>query len=98
MFVVILNYIKPVEEIDRWLEEHRAFLAENYAAGRFIASGRLEPRTGGVILARGGSKAELETILEADPFKREGLAAYTVLEFLPAMHDPRFAPFVEGGA
>jgi uncharacterized protein YciI len=95
MFVVIIKYISSVTEIDGYLEEHRAFLYTNYAAKRFIASGPQEPRTGGVILAHGMNRAELETILEKDPFKREGLAEYTVLEFRPSMHDPRFEPFVD---
>ena len=46
-----------------------------------------------MILAHGVERAELERILERDPFKREGLAEYSVIEFVPAMFDPRFAPF-----
>ena len=94
MFVIVLEYAKPLSEVDRWLEEHRAFLKENYATGRFIASGPCVPRTGGVILARGCDRGELDAILDADPFKREGVARYTVLEFDPVLTDPAFAPLV----
>jgi uncharacterized protein YciI len=93
MFVIIVEYVKPLEQVDCWLEEHRAFLRENYANGRFIASGPRVPRKGGVILARGGDRAELERILDDDPFKREGVAGYTVLEFDPIMTAPGFASF-----
>jgi hypothetical protein len=36
-----------------------------------------------VILASGVEKAELEAILELDPFKREAIAEYEVVEFVP---------------
>lgn len=70
MFVVSLNYLKSLPEVDQHLEAHVAWLKAQYAAGRFIASGRKVPRTGGVILARGTCRAELESWLAADPFAR----------------------------
>ncbi|WP_243357680.1 YciI family protein [Fundidesulfovibrio terrae] len=94
MFVITLTYEKPLEEVDRWLEEHRVFLRDNYAKGRFIASGPCTPRTGGVILAHGCCRDELDAVLETDPFKREGVAAYTVLEFDPVMTCPELAPLL----
>ena len=54
MFVVLLNYEKPLEEIDDLMSDHMAYLRRCYASGVFLASGRREPRTGGVILATAG--------------------------------------------
>lgn len=88
MFVVLLKYIKPLSEVDRYVAEHREFLARHYAAGHFLLSGRQAPRVGGVILARAGSRAEIEAILREDPFQREQLAAYEVIEFLPTTTAP----------
>jgi uncharacterized protein YciI len=95
MFVIVLEYQKPLEEVDRWLEEHKLFLKEQYASKLFMVSGRLVPRTGGVILAHGCTRAELDRILDRDPFKREGVARYSVLEFEPAMFDPALAPLLK---
>ena len=53
MFIAILTYKKPLEEVDRFLQAHRDFLAEHYAAGDFIASGPQTPRVGGVIMISG---------------------------------------------
>ena len=39
MFIAILTYKKPLEEVDCFLKAHRDYLAEHYAAGDFIASG-----------------------------------------------------------
>jgi uncharacterized protein YciI len=94
MFVIIVDYVKPLSEVDSWLEAHREFLREQYAAGLFLASGPREPRDGGLILAHGCDRAALEILLEADPFKREGVARYTVLEFAPVMCAPSFLPLL----
>lgn len=83
MFVVTVTYVQPLAEIDALLPAHVAFLDENFAAGRFLAAGRQVPRTGGVILARAGSRQELEQVLGQDPFRQAGAAEYGVVEFTP---------------
>ncbi|MEM1125678.1 MAG: YciI family protein [Bacteroidota bacterium] len=81
MFVVDLTYRVPLDEVDVHLEAHRRFLAEQYAAGVFVASGPKVPRTGGVILARSDSPEHLAAVLARDPFHVHGVAAYRVTEF-----------------
>ena len=83
MFVVLLHYVQPIEVVERLLEEHRTFLDRHFAAGRFIASGAQVPRVGGVILARGMSRQQLDAVLAEDPFLRERVADYQVVEFNP---------------
>jgi uncharacterized protein YciI len=61
------------------------YLKKNYAAGTFLFSGRREPRTGGVIVARAGARAEVEVFVKEDPFLIEGVAEYKIVEFLPSM-------------
>lgn len=85
LFVVDLEYRVPLSEIDRHLDGHRAFLERHYAAGRFLASGPKQPRTGGVILAREASRDALLAALAEDPFHRNALADITVTEFEPRM-------------
>jgi uncharacterized protein YciI len=98
MFVVSLNYLKSHPEVDQHLEAHLAWLKAQYAAGRFIASGRKVPRTGGVILARGACRAELESWLAADPFAEAGVATYDLIEFVPNMTAPEFTLLYEAPA
>lgn len=85
MFLILLHYRKPLAEVDRFVGEHREFLERHYAAGHFLLSGRREPRTGGVILAKAVSRAELDAVIRADPFYRERIAEYEIVEFLPSM-------------
>lgn len=46
MFIAILTYKKSLNEVDRFLQAHREYLAKHYAAGDFIASGPQTPRVG----------------------------------------------------
>ncbi|MBT8163263.1 MULTISPECIES: YciI family protein [Arthrobacter] len=82
LFVIDLIYTADPVEVERHLNDHRAFLERQYGAGMFLASGRKEPWTGGVILAA-GNRSEILAVLEDDPFKEHGLAEYSVTEFLP---------------
>jgi uncharacterized protein YciI len=82
-FVVSLRYIAPLEAIDAAMRAHVAFLEEHRKAGVFMAWGRKVPRTGGIILARGESRADIERILKDDPFVTRSLADVEVTEFLP---------------
>ena len=85
MFLISLNYKKPLSEVDRFVAEHCEFLAHHYASGNFLLSGRREPRDGGVILAQADSRNDIEQILRDDPFQREQIADYDIVEFLPTM-------------
>ncbi|AJT43033.1 YciI family protein [Psychromicrobium lacuslunae] len=84
MFVISLNYLVELERVDRAIPAHTAWLEENFADGVFLASGRKIPRTGGIILAAGVDRKELDRRLAADPFQTAGIAEYSVTEFEPS--------------
>ena len=95
MFLITLTYKKPLSDVDRVKAEHMDFVAAHYASGEFLLSGRKQPRTGGVILARVASRARAEEIVRADPFFREGLADYEIVEFLVSTTAPELAALKE---
>lgn len=82
MFIINLEYIVPLEELDEHMDSHVAYLKKYYAADVFIVSGRKVPRTGGVIIAQAKSKELLEMIIAEDPFHQHKLAKFTITEFL----------------
>jgi uncharacterized protein YciI len=90
MFVVLITYTAPVERINELIPPHKAWMTEQYAAGTFLASGAQTPRTGAVILARGGDRKSLEVLLTQDPIAQAGLADYQVVEFAPTTTAPGF--------
>ena len=83
MFIVSLNYICDLSDIEKHLPEHIEYLDRYYAAGHFVASGRKVPRIGGVILVVADSRAAVEKIITEDPFHIHGLAEYEITEFVP---------------
>ena len=85
MFIAILTYKKPLSEVDKYLQAHRDYLAEHYAAGDFIASGPQNPRIGGVIMIKAANREAVNAIISQDPFNINGIADYQIVEFTPTM-------------
>ena len=81
MFVIELIYKADLAEIDAHMPAHVAFLKKYYAAGHFLVSGRKIPRDGGIILAVGKSRQQIEAIVQEDPFYAHGLADVRIIEF-----------------
>jgi uncharacterized protein YciI len=81
MFVIELIYKVDLVEIDAHMAAHVNFLKKHYAAGHFLVSGRKIPRDGGIILAVGKSRADIQAIVEEDPFHKLGLADFRIIEF-----------------
>ena len=50
-------------------------------AGAFIAAGREVPLRGGLIVATGVDRAEVEALIAKDPYVIEGVAEYDVREY-----------------
>ena len=81
MFVIELIYKAALTSIDAHMAAHVRFLKKHYAAGLFLVSGRKIPRDGGIILAVGRTRDEIETIVSEDPFVALGLAEFRIIEF-----------------
>jgi uncharacterized protein YciI len=81
MYVVLLTYKAPIEEVDYLLPDHAKWLEKHFQAGEFLAAGRQNPRTGGVIITRPMPRVKLDAILCMDPFCLQHLATYEVIEF-----------------
>lgn len=66
-------------------------------AGRLLRLGRLPrlgpqgPARGGIILAAGVSRAEVERIASEDPFVLAGVCAYRITEFIATKTSPELA-------
>lgn len=81
MYVVLLTYTAPLEEVDYALPDHAKWLDKHFQAGEFLAAGRRNPRNGGVIITRPMARGKLDAILATDPFSVGHLAKYEVVEF-----------------
>ncbi|MFE6779627.1 YciI family protein [Streptomyces sp. NPDC057702] len=93
MFVLELTYTGSLDRIDALLDDHVDWLTTHYQSGTFIASGRKEPRDGGVIIAVGADRAAIEQVTAADPFVTEGVCTYRIVEFLATKTAPELAAY-----
>jgi uncharacterized protein YciI len=94
MFIVTLTYKKPMELIDKYLDEHRKFLDDGYRNNFFVASGPKNPRTGGIVISQLKDRSQLESILKQDPFHIHNMSDYEIIEFNPTKYHPDFTSFI----
>ena len=87
MYVLaIVRYRKPLDEVLKVVEDHRAYLRALKQKGIMIASGPLDPRSGGAALFRlpdGTPDAEVLRLRDEDPYVRTGTAQWELLPWLP---------------
>ena len=95
MFIIDLNYIVSLEELDVHMADHVKYLRKYYKKDIFITSGRKVPRNGGIILALTDSKEEVENIIKEDPFYKHNLAEFTITEFLTSQYHPDLEEFLK---
>jgi uncharacterized protein YciI len=81
MFVIELTYKADLAKIDAHMAAHVAFLKKYYASGHFVVSGIKIPRDGGIILAVGNSREQIEAIIQQDPFHERDLADFRIIQF-----------------
>jgi uncharacterized protein YciI len=81
MFAFHSKYLKPLEEVDKHLEAHRAFLQTLIPKKILVCSGPQVPRTGGFILINAPGLSEALKIMNGDPYVTAGVAKYEVIEF-----------------
>ncbi len=86
--IAIVRYRKPLEEVLKFVDDHRAYLRDLKAKGTLLASGPLEPRYGGALLLRvpdGAVDATLAAVRDGDPFVKNGVAQYELLPWVPGI-------------
>ncbi|NIG52343.1 YciI family protein [Chitinophaga sp. Cy-1792] len=86
MYLILLQYIRPVAAVEHFMEAHTAFLQKYYESGKFILSGRRKPKSGSLILCKASSRKEVEEIMKEDPLEKYQLALYEIIEFEPTTY------------
>jgi uncharacterized protein YciI len=85
--LAIIRYRKPIEEVLKHVDAHRAYCQGLKQEGLLLVSGPLAPRYGGAMLLRvpdDEGQATLDSIRDNDPYFRFGVAQYELLPWAPA--------------
>jgi uncharacterized protein YciI len=80
--IALIRYRRPLEDVIAVQEQHRAYLRSLKDAGTLIASGPLDPRTGGALLLRvpdDDVHGALDAVRDGDPYVTFGVAQYEVI-------------------
>ncbi len=85
MVIIELTYKKPLNMVNQFIEPHVDFLQKYYDQNIFLASGPKEPRDGGIIIAF-VDKKRAKDIIKEDPFYKEDIADYRIIQFIPKKH------------
>ena len=86
--IAILRYRRPLDEVLTMLESHRAYLRSLKEQGLLLASGPMDPRSGGLVLLRVPDDAvhdTLDRIRDDDPFTKSGMAQYELIPWAPTI-------------
>lgn len=84
--ISIIRYRRPIEEVVTVTDRHRAYLRELYEAGTLIASGPMDPRSGGLLFLRvpdEGAHEALDAVRDGDPYVAAGMAQHELIPWLP---------------
>lgn len=80
--IAIVRYRRPLEEVLAVTERHRAYLKELKDDGTLIASGPMDPRSGGLLLLNVPDDdviGALDAVRDGDPYVTFGLAQYEMI-------------------
>lgn len=80
--VALIRYRRPLEEVLEVTEQHRAYLKTLKDDGTLIASGPMDPRSGGMLLLNVPDDdviPSLDRVRDGDPYVTFGLAQYELI-------------------
>jgi 3-hydroxyisobutyrate dehydrogenase len=86
-FAVFLP-MKDAELSVTFREQHLQFLSDRRAEGKLLANGRFTDGTGGLVIYKGQSQAEVEACVNQDPYIIEGARSYVIHEWDIVLADP----------
>lgn len=81
MYIALLSYTAPRNEVDYALAEHAEWLRSQFAHGLFLVSGKGNEDADQVIISRPCLRGKLDAVLATDPLVLQRLAHYRVIEF-----------------
>src|SRR5260370_35868157 len=83
MYAIVLRYKRPLSEIDKHVDAHRAWLGKNYADGTFLVSGRQRSGAVGFLFSPAVEHGQLDATLANAPFRQNDISQYNIIATEP---------------
>lgn len=92
LYAIKLTYIRPIEDIQAQLDQHKGWLARYAKAGTILFAGPLEGGNAGFILAFAETVATIREMIAEDPFDVFKLVTFDIAECKPLVRTESFPP------
>ena len=89
MFVVLLRFSDNKAKASQFMEGHREWIKRGFDDGVFLLAGKLQPDSGGGIVAHDTSLPDLQSRVNDDPIMVENVVNAEILEITPTKADAR---------
>jgi len=87
-YLVEVSYAAGHEQLAAVRNEHRAYVKTGFDKGMLLLAGAWSTKTGGMVVGKANSRDEIEEFCANDPFRKQRLADYRIIEFQPIMWQP----------
>jgi uncharacterized protein YciI len=84
VYLMISQYLAPLDEVDKAVPDHQAFLDGLQDRGLMISAGRQDPPVGGVVLLAVDTEAQAHELMAGDPYVQRKLAEYRAIGWRPS--------------
>ncbi len=91
MFLLIVNYIQPTDEVSKHVATHSEWVKKYIDEEIFLFAGPKKNKLGGAILVKSIDRDILDKILAEDSYVKEKVAEYQVIDFDCKVTSPDFA-------
>ncbi|WP_028661579.1 YciI family protein [Saccharomonospora saliphila] len=98
MYVVLLSYTAPQNEIDYVLPDHSDWITRQYEHGLLLASGRRPDHDGEVLIVKPMPVGRLEATLATNPLVLNKYVTHEVIEFSATRTCPELREVNEAAA
>lgn len=97
LFIIFLRFGPNRAKAGQWMAEHKQWIQEGIADGRFLIAGSLDNAQGGVVIAAGQDRAEIHARVGQDPFVIHGVVSAEVHAVTPSLMADGMATLLQGG-
>ncbi len=96
MYLLIVSYTKPADEVAPHIPAHAAWVKKYLDEGVFLFAGPKKSKLGGVILTKSIDKDRLKKIISEDSYVQQDVCEYQIIDFDCKVAAPQLQMLMNG--